>query len=163
MQTKIVEQNPARAKTIVGKLTETMVLNGNVLDHEILEEAGISATETVVAVTNDDETNILASLLAKRYGCQRAITLINKGTYEALINSLGIDVIVSPRNITVSTILHHIRRGRIHSVHTLREDFGELIEAEALETSDLVGKPLKEIKMPSGVMLGAIVREGEMF
>ena len=116
-----------------------------------------------MAVTNDDETNILASLLAKRNGCQRAITLINKGTYEALINSLGIDVIVSPRNITVSTILHHIRRGRIHSVHTLREDFGELIEAEALETSDLVGKPLKEIKMPSGVMLGAIVREGEMF
>ena len=163
VQTKIVEQNPERAKTIVGKLTETMVLNGNVLDHELLEEAGIGATETVVAVTNDDETNILASLLAKRYGCQRAITLINKGTYEALINSLGIDVIVSPRNITVSTILHHIRRGRIHSVHTLREDFGELIEAEALETSDLVGKPLKEIKMPSGVMLGAIVREGQMF
>ena len=101
----------------------------------------MAATETVVAVTNDDETNILASLLAKRYGCKRAVTLINKSTYESLISSLGIDVVVSPRNITVSTILQHVRRGRIHSVHTLREGFGELIEAEALETSPLVGLP----------------------
>ncbi len=162
VRTKIIEQNPERAKNIAGKLGETMVLQGNVLDHELLEEANVGATETVVAVTNDDETNILASLLAKRYGSQRAITLVNKGTYETLINSLGIDVTVSPRNITVSTILQHIRRGRIHSVHTLREDFGELIEAEALETSELVGKPLREINLPGGVMLGAIVRDGEM-
>ena len=82
--------------------------------------------------------------------------------YEPLIGSLGIDVVVSPRNITVSTILQYIRSGRIHSVHTLREGFGDLIEAEALETSDLVGKPLKEIKLPTGVLLGAIVRKGEM-
>ena len=102
----------------------------------------MAATDTVIAVTNDDETNILSSLLAKRYGCRRAITLINKGTYEPLVATLGIDVVVSPRNITVSTILQHVRRGRIHSVHTLREGFGELIEAEALETSSLVGVPL---------------------
>ena len=139
-----------------------MVLNGNVLDPEILEEANILQTDTVIAVTNDDETNILASLLAKKNGCNRAITLINTNTYETLINSLGIDVVVSPRNITVSTILQHVRRGRIHSVHTLREGFGELIEAEALETSELVGKPLKEIKLPPGVMLGAIVRDSKM-
>jgi trk system potassium uptake protein len=162
VRTKIVESDPERAKSIAGKLEKTMVLKGSVLDPEILEEANAAETETVVAVTNDDETNILSSLLAKRYGCKRAITLVNKGTYETLINSLGIDVTVSPRNITVSTILQHIRRGRIHSVHTLREDFGELIEAEALETSELVGKPLKEINLPSGVMLGAIVRDGKM-
>ena len=162
VRTKIVEYDAERAKSIAGKLEKTLVLNGSVLDPEILEEANAAATETVVAVTNDDETNILASLLAKRYGCQRAITLVNKGTYESLVNPLGIDVTVSPRNITVSTILQHIRRGRIHSVHTLREDFGELIEAEALETSELVGKPLKEINLPGGVMLGAIVRDGEM-
>ena len=75
---------------------------------------------------------------------------------------MEIDVTVSPRNITVSTILQHIRRGRIHSVHTLREGFGELIEAEALETSELVGKPLRDVNLPSGVLLGAIVRDGEM-
>lgn len=162
VKTKIIESNRERAELIAGVLDKTMVLQGDVLDPDILEEANVSATETVVAVTNDDETNILASLLAKRYGSQRAITLINKNTYEPLINSLGIDVVVSPRNITVSTILQHVRRGRIHSVHTLREGFGELIEAEALETSDLVGKPLREVNLPSGVILGAIVRDDKM-
>jgi len=162
VKTKIIESSKERAEFIVSVLDKTMVLKGDVLDQEILEEANVSETETVVALTNDDETNILASLLAKRYGCQRAITLINKGTYEPLISSLGIDVVVSPRNITVSTILQHVRRGRIHSVHTLREGFGELIEAEALETSDLVGRPLREVKLPPGVLLGAIVRDGEM-
>ncbi len=162
VKTKIIESERERAELIAGLLNKTMVLQGDVLDPDILEEANVSATETVVAVTNDDETNILASLLAKRYGSQRAITLINKNTYEPLISSLGIDVVVSPRNITVSTILQHVRRGRIHSVHTLREGFGELIEAEALETSDLVGKPLREVNLPSGVILGAIVRDGAM-
>lgn len=162
VKTKIIESNRDRAELIAGQLEKTMVLQGDVLDPDLLEEANVDSTETVVAVTNDDETNILASLLAKRYGSQRAITLINKNTYEPLISSLGIDVVVSPRNITVSTILQYVRRGRIHSVHTLREGFGELIEAEALETSDLVNKPLREVNLPSGVILGAIVRDGEM-
>ncbi len=159
---KIIEIDPERAEVVASRLSRTVVLKGDVLDKEILEEANVAATDTVVAVTNDDETNILASLLAKRYGCRRAITLINKGTYESLITTLGIDVVVSPRNITVSTILQHVRPGRIHSVHTLREGFGELIEAEALETSPLVGAPLKEVKLPSGVLLGAIVRDGQV-
>ena len=159
---KVIEFDPERAELAASELNRTVVLHGDVLDSDILEEANVAATETVVAVTNDDETNILASLLAKRYGCQRAVTLVNKGTYEPLVTNLGIDVVVSPRNITVSTILQHVRRGRIHSVHTLREGFGELIEAEAMETSPLVGSPIKDAKLPSGVMLGAIVRQGEM-
>ena len=159
---KIIEADAERAETVAGQLERTVVINGSVLDFDILEEANVAATETVVAVTNDDETNILASLLAKRYGCKRAITLINKSTYEPLISSLGVDVVVSPRNITVSTILQHVRRGRIHSVHTLREGFGELIEAEALETSPLVGVPIKDANLPPGVMLGAIVRDGHV-
>ena len=159
---KVIEMDPDRAELAASELGRTVVLHGDVLDSDILEEANVAATETVVAVTNDDETNILASLLAKRYGCQRAVTLVNKGTYEPLVTNLGIDVVVSPRNITVSTILQHVRRGRIHSVHTLREGFGELIEAEAMETSPLVGSPIKDAKLPSGVMLGAIVRQGEM-
>ncbi|MEQ8193870.1 MAG: Trk system potassium transporter TrkA [Rhodospirillales bacterium] len=157
---KVIESDIGRAETVASQLTRTIVLQGDVLDPDILDEANVAATETVVAVTNDDETNILSSLLAKRYGSSRAITLINKSSYEPLVTSLGIDVVVSPRNITVSTILQHIRRGRIHSVHTLREGFGELIEAEALETSSLVGPPLREVKLPQGVLLGAIVREG---
>ena len=159
---KVIEIDPQRAELAASQLGNTVVLLGDVLDSDILEEANVAATETVVAVTNDDETNILASLLAKRYGCQRAVTLINKDTYEPLVTNLGIDVVVSPRNITVSTILQHVRRGRIHSVHTLREGFGELIEAEAMETSPLVGVPIKDANLPSGVMFGAIVRDGEM-
>jgi len=159
---KIIESDKSRAEYIAGKLEDTIVLHGDVLDQEILEEANVGATETVVAVTNDDETNILGSLLAKRHGSQRAITLINKSTYEPLVAPLGVDVVVSPRNITVSTIMQHVRRGRIHSVHTLREGFGELIEAEAMETSPLVNTPLKDINLPAGVLLGAIVRDGEI-
>ncbi len=159
---KLIEANEARATKIATELDRTVVLNGDVLDPELLEEANVQATDTVVALTNDDETNILSSLLAKRYGCRRAITLVNKSVYEPLIGSLGVDVVVNPRNITVSTILQHVRRGRIHSVHTLREGFGELIEAEALETSDLVGTPLRDIDLPNGVVLGAIVRDDEV-
>ncbi len=162
VKAKIIEKDTERAENVAGRLERTIVLNGDVLDPEILEEANVAATETVVAVTNDDETNILASLLAKRNGCKRAITLINKSSYESLVTPLGIDVVVSPRNITVSTILQHVRRGRIHSVHTLREGFGELIEAEALETSPLVNTPLKDVNLPDGVMLGAIVRDGKI-
>lgn len=155
---KIIESDPERAAVVASMLSRTVVLHGDVLDPEILEEAGVEATDTVVAVTDDDETNILSSMLAKRYGAGRAITLLNKSIYEPLITSLGIDVVVSPRNITVSTILLHVRRGRIYSVHALREGFGELIEAEALETSGLIGIPLREVKLPQGVMVGAIVR-----
>ena len=159
---KVIEANAERAELVASRLKSTVVIQGDVLDPEILAEANVGGTDTVVAVTNDDETNILGSLLARRYGCRRLITLINKPTYEPLINTLGIDVVVSPRNITVSTILQHVRRGRIHSVHTLREGFGELIEAEALETSPLVGTPLREVDLPDGVLLGAIVRDGKM-
>lgn len=162
ISTKIVELDGARAAVVASMLSGTVVLHGDVLDPEILEEAGVASCDTVVAVTDDDETNILASVLAKRHGARRAITLVNKGTYEALVSTLGIDVVVSPRNITASTILQQIRRGRIHAVHALREGFGELIEAEALETSPLVGTPLRDVKLPTGVMVGAVVRNGQV-
>lgn len=160
VRAKIIEHNKDRAETISGELERTIVINGSVIDQDILEEANIAQTDTVVAVTNDDETNILASLLAKKNGSKRVITLINNSSYEGLVGSIGIDVAVSPRNITVSKILQYVRRGRIHSVHTLRDDFGELIEAEALATSELVGTPLREAKLPQGVLIGAIVRDG---
>ncbi len=159
---KVVENGKSRAERVARSLKRSVVLQGSVLDTEILEEANVASAEAVVAVTNDDETNILASLLAKRMGSRRAITLINSATYLPLMPSLGIDVVVSPRNITVSTILQHVRRGRIHSVHTIRDGFGEIIEAEAMETSGLVGMPLKETELPANVLVGAIVREDEV-
>ncbi|OHC74317.1 MAG: Trk system potassium transport protein TrkA [Rhodospirillales bacterium RIFCSPLOWO2_12_FULL_58_28] len=162
VKVKIIESNKERAEMVAGRLGSTVVIHGDALDPEILKEANIAATETVVTVTDDDETNILSSLLAKRYGCRRTIALINKGIYEPLITTLGIDVAVSPRNITVSTILQHVRRGRINSVHALRDGFGELIEAEAMKTSPLVGVPLKEAELPAGVLIGAVVRDGQV-
>lgn len=162
LNVKLIEADAERAEDCASRLTKTMVLHGDVLDGAMLDEANVALTETVIAVTNDDETNILSSLLAKRGGARRAITLVNKGEYELLIGSLGIDVVVDPRNITVSTIIQHVRRGRIHSVHTLGEGFGELIEAEALETSPMVGVPLKEASLPEGLVIGAIVREDEV-
>jgi len=159
---RMVEANPMRATMAAERLSRTTVLNGDGLDPEILEEANVNMAETIVAVTNDDEVNILASLLAKRHGCQRAVTLINKTTYGPLITTLGIDAVVSPRAITASTILQHVRRGRIKSVHSLRDGFAEVIEAEALETSPLVGKPIKEIRLPSDVIVGAVVRAEEV-
>jgi trk system potassium uptake protein TrkA len=159
---KIIEFNAERAELIAGQLNRTVVLHGDILDPATLEEAGVDAVDTVVTVTNDDETNILAALLAKRHGCHRSVVLINKGTYEPLVSPLGIDAAISPHNITVSTILQHVRRGRIHSVHPLREGFGELIEAEALATSPLVGVPLKDVDLPDGVLIGALVRQGQV-
>ena len=159
---RLIEVDRTRAQGIAQRLKRTMVLHGDGLDPEILEEANVRATETVVAVTNDDEGNILASLLAKRYGCQRAITLINKPTYSPLVTTLGIDAVVSPKSITVSSILQHVRRGRIRAVHSLRDGFAEIIEAEALETSSLVNQPLKALKMPAGIIVGAIVRGTEV-
>lgn len=159
---KVIEINRERAQSIAQQLNQTVVINGDALDPQILSEVNISAAETLIAVTEDDENNILVSLLAKRYGCQRAVTLINTNAYTPLIPALDLDVVVSPRALTVSTILQHIRRGRIRSVHSLGEDFGEIIEADALETSSLVGKPLKDVHLPPGVVLGAIIREGEV-
>ena len=155
---KLIELNKERAEFVAQRLKRTVVIHGDALDQEILEEANVKATETVIAVSNDDEVNILASLLAKRFGSQRAVTLVNSMTYSPLIGTLGIDTVVSPREITVSTILQHVRQGRIRSVHSLSEGFGEIIEAEALETSSMVGVPLREAGLPEGVLVGAIVR-----
>jgi trk system potassium uptake protein TrkA len=159
---KVIEVDKRRAEVVAQVLQRTVVIHGDALDTEILEEANAATAETVIAVSNDDEVNILTSLLAKRYGCRRAVTLINKTSYGPLISNLGIDTVVSPRAITVSKILQHVRRGRIRSVHSLSEDFGEVIEAEALETSSLVGVPIKDARLPEGVIVGAIVRGNEV-
>lgn len=159
---KIIERDTAQARRVAELLPTTVVIKGDALDNEILEEAGIQNTEAVVAVTDDDETNILCSLLCKRFGVDRAITLVNTNSYGPLITTLGIDVVVSPREITASTILQHVRRGRIRQVHSLRDGFAELIEAEAMETSPLVGEPLRDTKLPPGVMIGAIIRGDEV-
>ena len=155
---KVIEVDGETAKGGADRLRHGVGRHGNALDREILDEANVAATETIVAVSNDDEVNVLSSLLAKRYGAKRAVTLINNSSYGPLVSSLGIDVVVSPRDVTVSTILQHVRRGRIRAVHSIRDGLAEVIEAEALETSPLMGTPLREVKLPAGIIVGAIVR-----
>lgn len=162
VQLRLVEMDKRRAELVAQTLKRSVVIHGDALDLEILGECNIGNTETVIAVTNDDEVNILASLLAKRHGCMRAVTLVNSTSYGQLVGPLGIDTVVSPRAITVSTILQHVRRGRIRSVYSLSEDLGEIIEAEAMETSRLVGKPLRDAKLPEGVVVGALLRDDEV-
>lgn len=159
---KVIEADRRQAERAARDLVDTTVLHGDALDPEVLEEANVGVTEAIVAVTNDDETNILASLLAKRYGCKRALTLINNMNYAPLITTLGVDAVVSPRAITVSTILQHVRRGRIRAVHTLHEGFGEIMEAEILDTSRLLGLAIRDSELPHGTLVGAIVRGDEV-
>lgn len=158
MSIKVVERDRRRAESVAEAVSRATILSGDALDPDLLEEAGIAQCEAVVAVTDDDQTNILGSLLAKRGGAQRCVTLINQKSFSGLAPSLGIDTVVSPNAITVSTILQHVRRGRIRSVHALRDNVGEIIEAEALDTSTLVKKPIGEARLPDGIMIGAIVR-----
>lgn len=159
---KIIESNRERAETIMDSLNRAVVLNGDALDPDLLNEANVGRAETIVALTNDDEVNILSSLLAKGQGSEKAITLINNPVFGSLVATLGIDVVVDPRATTVSSILRHVRRGKIRGLHSLQDGMAEIIEGEALETSLLVGKQLRETKMPGGTIIGAVIREDEV-
>ena len=155
---KIIENSRDRAEIVSRELGDrAVVLHGDALDNEVLEEANAGSAETVVAVTNDDETNIFSSVLAKRMGCKRAITLVNKTSYEPIMPSLGIDAVVSPNAITISTILRHVRHRSVSALYTLREEFGEVIEAKAQGGSKLVSGPINQIGLPgTGMLIGAV-------
>jgi trk system potassium uptake protein TrkA len=157
-QVQIIEKDPARARTLAEGLRGSGVLNGDALDSGILAEAGVHTTETFVSVTDDDEVNILSALLAKRNGAMHAVALVNTPGFIPLVSALGVDAVINPSQITVSSILEHVRRGKIRDVHPVVEDLGEVIEAEALPSSLLVGKSLREAKIPKGVAIGGIMR-----
>ena len=159
---RMIEANYETAQRVTEKLGDVMVLHGDALDRRILDEAGVADTEAVVAVMNHDESNILSSMLAKQYGCERAIALVNNQFFTPLVSSMGIDAIVNPRTITVSTILQHVRRGRVKAAHTLRDGFAEILEVEALDTSAIVNTPIREIKKPKDMIFGLIVRGTEI-
>ncbi|WP_420561644.1 Trk system potassium transporter TrkA [Tepidicaulis sp.] len=162
VRVKVVERDRQRAVYAADHLKRTIVLNGDGLDPQLLREAGIGDTETIVTLTNDDQANILTCVLAKREGCSRAMSLINNRTYSPLMRSLGIDAFLNPRATTVSHVLQHVRRGRIRGLHSVHDGAAEVIEAEALETSPLVGKPLRDVQLPDGILIGAIVRGKEI-
>lgn len=159
---KLIEHQRSRAELIADDLKRTVVLHGSALDQEILREADIEHTDTMVALTNDDQVNILSCVMAKRLGSKNNLALINNTDYPALTRSLGIDAYVNPRQVTISKILQHVRRGRIRSVYSVQDGQAEVIEAEALETSPLVGKPLRDLDLPDGIRIGAIHHKGKI-
>ncbi len=159
---KIIETDRKRAEFIADELKRAVILNGNALDHELLREAGVNDADTFISLSNDDQVNILASVMAKREGCPRALSLVSNTNYAGVIRSLGIDAHISPKAMTVSTILQHVRRGSIRRVHAVQNSAAEVIEAEALETSPLVGKPLRDAELPDGFRFGAVVRDNKV-
>jgi len=156
---KIIENDRARAVSIADQLDRTVVINGSALDQEILLEADVPSADLIVALTNDDQVNILTSVMAKRMGCEANMALINNPSYHDFTKTLGIDAHINPREVTISRILQHVRRGRIRAVYSVQKGAAEIIEAEAMETSPLVGKPLRELDLPTGVRIGAIYRD----
>lgn len=159
---KVIEQSRKRAVEIAERLGRTVVLHGSALNEDVLREADITQAETLVAVTNDDQVNLLTSALAKQLGCRSNLCLINSPNYAGMVRSLGIDAQINPRAITVSRILQHVRRGRVRGVHSILNGGGEFIELEALETAPILSKPLRDLKLTEGVRFGAILRDGEV-
>jgi trk system potassium uptake protein len=162
VQVKIIEQNENRCLEIAEKCDKAVVLRGESGYQDILVEENIQEMDSFIAVTEDEETNVMISLLAKKLGCPRVMALINKVAYSPLVHSLGVDVVLSPRLLAVNKILQFIRRGKVLRVVTLPEENAETFEAVALETSDLVGRPLKEVEFPKEAIVGAVVRDGQV-
>jgi len=159
---KVIEKDPQKCTALSEKLKKTIVLHGDGTDKELLQEENISGVDFMVAVTGDEENNVLMSLLAKGLGARKTITRINKLSYIPLVSAIGIDTVVSTRLSAVRAILRYIRKGRIISAVPLKGEHAEAIEAEALDTSDIVNIPLSKVKFPKGALVGAIVRGEEI-
>ena len=161
---KVIEKNKDRAEFIANELNNTIVINGNGLDESILEEANISEVETVLALTNDDEDNLMVCVLVEKFSKnKRTMALTNKPNYSLLKSSLKIDDLIDPRMDTVSTILKHVHKGTIETAYTILNGEYEVIEADIIETSELINKDLKGANLPDNIRIGAIVRNDEIF
>ena len=157
---KIVEKNKDRAEHIANKLNNSLVINGNGLDEDVLKEANIEDAETVLALTNDDEDNLMVSVLVEKFSKdKRTMALINKPNYSLLQNSLKIDDLIDPRMNTVSSILKHVHKGTIETAYTILNGEFEVIEAEIIDSSELINKELKNSNLPDDIRIGAILRK----
>ncbi|AZO85375.1 MULTISPECIES: Trk system potassium transporter TrkA [Pseudomonas] len=164
-QVKIIEMNPARCRHLSDHLDSTVVLQGSASDRDLLMEENIADADLFLALTNDDEANIMSSLLAKRLGAKKVMTIINNPAYVDLIQGGDIDIAISPQLATIGTLLAHVRRGDIVSVHSLRRGAAEAIEAIAhgdAKSSKVIGKAIENIGLPPGTTIGAIIRDEEV-
>ena len=165
VRVKIVEKDKKRAEYLAQELNDSIVINGNGLDEEVLAEANLDEAETVLALTNDDEDNLMVSVLVEKFAKdkkdiddKRTMALINKPNYSLLQSSLKIDDLIDPRMNTVSSILKHVHKGTIENAYTISNGEYEVIEAEIIETSELINKELKNSNLPEEIRIGAILR-----
>jgi trk system potassium uptake protein TrkA len=159
---KIIELNPDRCTFLADKLNKTVVLCGDGSDQNLLAEENIQDIDVVVTLTNDEETNILTSLLANRMGVAKTITKISKFSYFNLTPTIGLEQVVSTRLSAINTILQHIRKGKVISAIAIKGEQAEVIEVIAMETSEIVNKPLKNISFPKGAIVAGIIRQDEI-
>ena len=162
IRVRVIELDKTVAEDAADKLKRTVILNGDAMDSSVQEEAGVMDAECVLCLTNDDKTNILAGVLAKRLGAKQAYSLINDLSLQKMKSSLGIDMVIDPRGSTVSSILRHVRRGRIVDLFSIEDGLAEVMEGEILETSPLAGKALGNVNMPEGIAFGAVLRHGSV-
>lgn len=158
VHTKIIEKDRAVAEAAADMLERTIVLHGDGMDIDLLMEAAIDRADAILAVTDDDKTNLLVAVRAKQAGCQMTIALVNDPTLAPLIGPLDIDAYINPRATTVSSILRHIRHGRVRAVYSIGDAEAEMIEAQVLSTSPLSGKLVRDIAFPEGVLVGAVMK-----
>ena len=164
-QVKVIEQNARRAAYISEHLDKAIVLNGEASQRELLVEESIEDTDVFLALTNDDEANIMSSLLAKRLGAKKVMAIINNPAYVDLVQGGEIDVAISPQLATIGSMLTHVRRGDVVNVHSLRRGAAEAMEAIAhgdKHSSKVVGRTVEEIDLPEGTTIGAVVRDDEV-
>jgi len=160
---KIIEKDKKRAEVIANELNNTIVINGNGLDEDILAEVNLEDVETVIALTNDDEDNLMVSVLVEKFSKdKRTMALINKPNYSLLQSSLKIDDLIDPRMTTVSSILKHVHKGTIENAYSILNGDYEVIEAEIIETSELINKELKNCDLPDEIRIGAVLRKNEI-
>lgn len=164
-QVKIIERNLPRCELLSTRLSKTIVICGNASDQNRLLEENVEETDVFLAVTNDDEANIMSSMLAKRLGARKVMTLINNPAYVDLVQGGDIDIAISPQLVTIGSLLTHVRRGETVSVHQLRRGAAEALEIIAVgdqRTSKVVGRAIGDIDLPEGTSIGAIVRGGQV-
>ena len=169
VRVKIIEKNKERSEFLATELNNSIVINGDALDEEVLEEANLEEAETVLALTNDDEDTLMVSVLVEKFAKdekdiddKRTMALINKPNYSLLQKSLKIDDLIDPRMNTVSSILKHVHKGTIETAYTIMNGEYEVIEAEIIETSELINKELKNSNLPDEIRIGAVLRENKV-
>ncbi|MCA2010640.1 Trk system potassium transporter TrkA [Pararhodobacter sp. CCB-MM2] len=161
VRVKVIERDRVRAETAADQLERTIVLHGDGMDSELLSEAAIDSADALLAVTDDDKTNLLACVRAKAMGCKMTIALVNDPSLVPLMDHLGVDAHINPRATTVSSILRHVRHGRVRSIYTIGDGEAEVIEAQVLSTSPLAGRKIGQIGFPEGALVGAVMKKGE--